>query len=1096
MASNTENQYGDTSNEANAAAAGGSWGAAPPIMHSWCLQPDAPSVQSESKSQLTNDAEDDCGFDLNLGLSLGGGKSTKSKSKEKEKEVVLDRDTFREKEPTLSKDSSVPEEAPHGGVMFKVLKSEQGAGNPRVQSFWQDLDRSGNEAKEKAAAFPPHQTQSPISNPEHQQQQPVEASNWAGVNSVAEDSKMFAQHMWQALQGKAAQPEHQRVPLSARDEASLIKELQGLPPQAVATAAAWARVVAQGGFPMQLLEAIKDGVDPQGLALQRSKSLHSEVAAIPVASSPAMSAGPSGDHVERSDSDVSKNMQMDHRQAAITQQQELIEQQRKREIQTQKRQELRRKRKAALEGQKSKKTSKKEEERSKSGSGLDSPPNNQLRRTSSLQQPLPAASKENSLSTVSSPPDSSQDATGGASSMSAFRRPGNSSWLHNREGGPQMAAAKGDAEKLQHGGAADGRVDPAEQTEIRRARDRGTKDHDSNAQVDSSGESRKLGSPDVVQMQRMDLDSGSRRLEGSGLGPPPVGQIDPAWIQKIMEVQMNTQQLAAMMESNRELAGKTGFPPLQKRGDHEKAHHPAPKAEQPAKRGRRGASESSSAGTESSGGQDEKTGRAAVHGDAEALSSPAVIGNNGSSAAGEGGRPNSVNNNSAAVPSLGNAVAMANMAFPPGGGFPMMPGPFPFPLPMPPGGGAGGVPFSMPFPFPYVMQFAPGPSGNGGDGSSSNPEQQQRGHPGMASPFQISLPAGFNPPFQIQTPEGAAAWASAAVVRPHAATPPQSPPRNGAPAKPPGQSGLSREEEKQHGSSRGVKGGNELARNRNAPIGGGEPSSSPSAPTLVRSNSLGSGAFNRLRTSPTGAPANAASPLAPQFGIMRSKSEAVALRREGSVGSAFASLGDPPHGQGNNSSQMSSERAKQGSSAATAASAGGTAPRPEQPGVVRGAAAAAAAEEEGPAAGRGGPAAAAAAAEVVSAAQSTSSSAEDPVRRGLVTGVWRQGSLPSFEGMGGHEASSLRPGVAPGVHFGGTGSPPDLPWVTCNGTISGVLYRVEKGQVRIVCACHGRHMTPAEFVQHAGCGEIPNPEKAIVVGPFTVLAQQPASAQA
>lgn len=118
------------------------------------------------------------------------------------------------------------------------------------------------------------------------------------------------------------------------------------------------------------------------------------------------------------------------------------------------------------------------------------------------------------------------------------------------------------------------------------------------------------------------------------------------------------------------------------------------------------------------------------------------------------------------------------------------------------------------------------------------------------------------------------------------------------------------------------------------------------------------------------------------------------------------------------------------------------------------------------------------------------------MRRGLATGMWRQGSLPSFEGIGGHEASSLRPGVAPGVHFGGTGSPPDLPWVTCNGTISGVLYRVEKGQVRIVCACHGRHMTPAEFVQHAGCGEIPNPEKAIVVGPFTVLAQQPASAQA
>lgn len=194
------------------------------------------------------------------------------------------------------------------------------------------------------------------------------------------------------------------------------------------------------------------------------------------------------------------------------------------------------------------------------------------------------------------------------------------------------------------------------------------------------------------------------------------------------------------------------------------------------------------------------------------------------------------------------------------------------------------------------------------------------------------------------------------------------------------------------------------------------------------------------------------------------------------MGSAFAALGEPPfpgpptHGQGN------SDRVK-GSS-----SAGGSAPRPE-PGVGRGGAAA---EEEGPSV-RAGPAA------EVAAAQSTS---EENVRKGQPTGVWRQGSVPSFEGMCGHEASSLRPGVAPGVQFGGTGSTPDLPWVTCNGTISGVLYRVEKGQVRIVCACHGLHMTPAEFVQHAGCGEIPNPEKAIVVGPFTVLSQQPASAQA
>lgn len=848
MAGNGENQYGAASGDAN--AGGSSWGAAPPIMHSWCLQPDGPpaaSVQSESRSRLVSDADadadDDCGFDLNLGLSLGGGgKSSKPKSgREKEKELALDRDVFREKDTFRSelgerRDGPNGEEALHGGVMFKPLKTEQGSGNPnasanRVQSFWQDLDRSGNEAKEKAsAAFPSRQVQSPISNQqnEHSQQAAaaVEPSNWAGVNSVAEDSKMFAQHMWQALQGKAAQPEHQRVPLSARDEASLIKELQGLPPQAVATAAAWARVVAQGGFPVQLLEAIKDGVDPamaQGMALQRSMSMKSHSEAIPVAS-PAMSqqtAAPSGD-LERSDSDVSKNMQMEQqqqqRQVAMIQQQELVEQQRKRELQTQKRQEARRKRKALLEGQKSKKT-KKEDERpggsngSKSGS-LDSPPNS-LRRTSSLQQPTAAVSKENSLSTVSSPPDS-QDA-GGASSVSVFRRPGSSSWLHNWEGSPQMpsGAAKTESEKMQHG--ADGRVESVEQmVEIRRALERARDKNVEGAvqqQVDSGSESRKNGSPDVVQMQRMDLESsagaagrqggmnrqegGMNRQEGFGLGPLPPGmvngQIDPAWIQKIMEMQMNSHQLSAMMENNKEMAGKSGFPPMQKRG--EKAH-PAPKQEV-AKRGGWGASESSSGGTESSGGQDEKSnsGGRIVHGDAEALSSPATAAAAGNSmnAAGDG-RPNAGNT---AMPSLANAVPMANMTFPPGTGFPMMPSPFPFPLPVPPGGAAGGVPFSMPFPFPYLMQFAPNP-GAPGDG---NPEQQ--GHTGMPSPFQIALPAGFNPPFQIQMPEGAAAWAaSAAVVQPHA-TPPQSPPRHSASKT--GPSGLSREDEK-HGGGRGSLG--------------------------------------------------------------------------------------------------------------------------------------------------------------------------------------------------------------------------------------------------------------------------------------------------
>ena len=272
--------------------------------------------------------------------------------------------------------------------------------------------------------------------------------------------------------------------------------------------------------------------------------------------------------------------------------------------------------------------------------------------------------------------------------------------------------------------------------------------------------------------------------------------------------------------------------------------------------------------------------------------------------------------------------------------------------------------------------------------------------------------------------------------------------------------------------------GKEHARSRNS-----SPARDLPAQSLVKANSMGSGAFNRLRT--TGVPANS-SPLAPQFGISRSKSDAVALRREGSVGSAFAAPVEqqqqfPPPSNGQSNSPT--ENGPKGSTGAASVS------RPEP---VNSRGAPPAGEDAGPS-GSGAPGNSHQPEHT--AAQSTSG-AEEVVRRPHPTGVWRQGSLPSFEGIAGQEASSLRPGVAPGVHFGGTGTPPDLPWVTCNGTISGVLYRVEKGQVRIVCACHGRHMTPAEFVQHAGCGEIPNPEKAIVVGPFTVMSQQPASAQA
>ncbi|XP_071729475.1 ninja-family protein mc410-like [Rutidosis leptorrhynchoides] len=71
------------------------------------------------------------------------------------------------------------------------------------------------------------------------------------------------------------------------------------------------------------------------------------------------------------------------------------------------------------------------------------------------------------------------------------------------------------------------------------------------------------------------------------------------------------------------------------------------------------------------------------------------------------------------------------------------------------------------------------------------------------------------------------------------------------------------------------------------------------------------------------------------------------------------------------------------------------------------------------------------------------------------------------------EYPAIRPGIAAQLKFGGSGSSPNLPWVSTTGpgpngkTISGVTYRYTGTQIRIVCACHGSHMSPEEFVQHA-----------------------------
>ena len=66
----------------------------------------------------------------------------------------------------------------------------------------------------------------------------------------------------------------------------------------------------------------------------------------------------------------------------------------------------------------------------------------------------------------------------------------------------------------------------------------------------------------------------------------------------------------------------------------------------------------------------------------------------------------------------------------------------------------------------------------------------------------------------------------------------------------------------------------------------------------------------------------------------------------------------------------------------------------------------------------------------------------------------------------------------------------DMPCVSTTGDgpngkrIEGLLYRYRKGEeVRIVCVCHGSFLSPAEFVKHAGGGDVAHPLKHIVVNP-------------
>ncbi|KAF8021394.1 hypothetical protein BT93_G1741 [Corymbia citriodora subsp. variegata] len=72
----------------------------------------------------------------------------------------------------------------------------------------------------------------------------------------------------------------------------------------------------------------------------------------------------------------------------------------------------------------------------------------------------------------------------------------------------------------------------------------------------------------------------------------------------------------------------------------------------------------------------------------------------------------------------------------------------------------------------------------------------------------------------------------------------------------------------------------------------------------------------------------------------------------------------------------------------------------------------------------------------------------------------------------------------------------DMPWVFTRGDgpdgkrIEGILYKYGKGEeVRIVCVCHGNFLSPAEFVKHAGGGDVANPRRHIFISTNPVFSQ-------
>ncbi|URD92967.1 ninja-family protein [Musa troglodytarum] len=92
-----------------------------------------------------------------------------------------------------------------------------------------------------------------------------------------------------------------------------------------------------------------------------------------------------------------------------------------------------------------------------------------------------------------------------------------------------------------------------------------------------------------------------------------------------------------------------------------------------------------------------------------------------------------------------------------------------------------------------------------------------------------------------------------------------------------------------------------------------------------------------------------------------------------------------------------------------------------------------------------------------------------------ITVVGEEDSLKNFATYGANRGRNMV-GEMPCVSTRGDG--PD------GRKIEGFLHKYRKGEeVRIMCVCHGTFLTPAEFVKHAGGGDVSHPLRHIIVNP-------------